>query len=174
MVIAAVSLSFHEFSIAEKSMLTTETLYVTIGYMIDINLLFQISNNIALLGWILLLLFPDKRITHITVHSGFLSGALSLLYFGLIACNFQPADVSQFSSLAGISTLFQNPNILLAGWVHYLAFDLWVGSWVVRRGKEMEIHQIILAPILLFTFLLGPVGFLSFLLLLKGKQKWLA
>jgi hypothetical protein len=155
-------------------MLTMETLYVTIGYMTDINLIFQLSNNAALFGWILLLFFPHRRITQLAVHSGFLSGALSLLYFGLIAANFQPADVSQFSSLAGISALFQNPNILLAGWVHYLAFDLWVGSWVVRRGKEIDIHQIILVPVLLLTFLLGPIGFLSFLLLSKGKQKWLA
>ncbi len=147
---------------------------MTIGYMMDIHLLFQISNNTALFGWILLLFFPHKRITQIVVHSGFLSGALSVLYFGLIAWNFQPTDLSQFSSLEGISALFQNPNILLAGWVHYLAFDLWVGSWVVRRGKEIGIHQLILAPLLLLTFLLGPVGFLLFLLLSKGKQKWFA
>lgn len=151
-----------------------ETFYVTIGYMENNNLLFQISNNTALIGWILLVFLPHQKLTNWLVHSGILPAALSALYFALIAMNFQPADLSQFSTLEGVSNLFQNPQVLLAGWIHYLAFDLWVGSWIVRKGKELSISHFLLVPLLLLTFLLGPVGFLLFLLLSKGKERWAA
>jgi hypothetical protein len=147
-----------------------ETFNVTIDYMEQVQTLFQVANNSVLVGWILLLALPHARITKSLVHSGFFSGALSALYLALIVGHFQLTDLGKFSSLAGILELFQNPAVLLAGWVHFLAFDLWVGAWIVRKGKEVNISHFILLPILLLTFLLGPIGFLLFLLVQKGKK----
>lgn len=153
-------------------MLTMETLYVTIGYMDKIQVAFQVANNSALVGWILLLAFPHSRFTKWLVHSGLCSAMLSALYMGLIFGHFNLDDLQKFSSLPGILELFQNPALLLAGWVHYLAFDLWVGAWIVRKGKEAKISHLLLLPILVLTFFLGPIGFLLFLLLQKGKKLW--
>ncbi len=155
-------------------MLTMETLYVTIGYMEQTQFLFQVANNSVLVGWLLLLTLPHSRLTKAIVHSGLFSGVLSILYLALIMGHFSLADLGKFSSLAGILELFQNPAVLLAGWVHYLAFDLWVGAWIVRKGREANISHFLLLPILVLTFLLGPIGFLLFLLLQKGKKLWTA
>lgn len=153
-------------------MLTTATSHVTIGHMEQTELLFQVANNAVLVGWILLLALPHSRLTKALVHSGLISGVLSALYFALIVEHFRLADLEKFSSLAGVLELFQNPAVLLAGWVHYLAFDLWVGGWIVRQGKEANISHFILLPILALTFLLGPVGFLLFIILQKAKTLW--
>ena len=57
------------------------------------------------------------------------------------------------------------PGALTAGWVHYLAFDLFVGGWIATRAAETGMHHALLVPVLLLTFLFGPAGLLLFALL---------
>ena len=59
--------------------------------------------------------------------------------------------------------LFTSPEIALAGWVHYLAFDLLVGAWEVRTARREAIPHLLVLPCLVLTFLFGPAGFLLFL-----------
>ena len=70
-----------------------------------------------------------------------------------------------FASLAAVATLFSNPWLLLAGWTHYLAFDLFVGSWEVRDARERGIPHLCVLPCLALTFLFGPAGWLLYLAL---------
>jgi hypothetical protein len=70
-----------------------------------------------------------------------------------------------FSSLSSVALLFQNRDLLLAGWVHYLAFDLLVGSWEVRDAQRIGIRHYLVVPCLVLTFLFGPAGWLLYLLL---------
>ena len=75
---------------------------------------------------------------------------------------------ADFSSLEGIVTLFKKatPESAAAGWLHYLAFDFWVGTWIIKHSRKRKIsHKIIVLP-LLFTFMLGPVGVLIYSLFL--------
>jgi hypothetical protein len=75
---------------------------------------------------------------------------------------------ADFSSLEGIVTLFRKatPESAAAGWLHYLAFDFWVGTWIIRHSRKKKIsHKIIILP-LLFTFMLGPVGILVYSIIL--------
>jgi hypothetical protein len=58
--------------------------------------------------------------------------------------------------------LFQNRWLLLAGWVHYLAFDLLLGAWQVRTARREGMSHLALLPCLLATFLFGPAGYLLF------------
>jgi hypothetical protein len=67
-----------------------------------------------------------------------------------------------FSSLAGVASLFANPWLLLAGWVHYLAFDLAIGALIARKTFDQGLPRLILLPILPLTFLFGPIGWLIF------------
>jgi hypothetical protein len=64
-----------------------------------------------------------------------------------------------------VTALFAVPEVLLAGWIHYLAFDLFVGGWIARTGSAAGINPFILTPILLATFMAGPVGYLAYALL---------
>ncbi len=73
--------------------------------------------------------------------------------------------LAQDYSVAGVSKLFANPNLALLGWIHYLAFDLWVGSWEAEEADRIGMPHAALAPSLLLTCAFGPLGLLLFLLL---------
>jgi hypothetical protein len=88
----------------------------------------------------------------------------AVLYIGLIASTFGRVD-GGFSTLAGVAALFTNQWLLLAGWVHYLAFDLLVGTWEVRDAQEKGIPHALVVPCLLVTFMFGPAGWLLYLAL---------
>ena len=76
-----------------------------------------------------------------------------------------------FGSLVSVMELFTEENAVLAGWVHYLAFDLLVGMWLLDQNKSIQINPWFMAPVLLLTFMLGPVGFLLFNILKSFKTK---
>ena len=65
-------------------------------------------------------------------------------------------------SLAALSLLFQNPTALLAGWIHYIAFDLFVGAWQVRDAKRLGINHWLVVPCLIATLMAGPIGLLLY------------
>jgi Domain of unknown function (DUF4281)/Sigma-70, region 4 len=67
-----------------------------------------------------------------------------------------------FGSLGQVRDLFQNPWLLPAGWVHYLAFDLLVGAWECADAEQRQIRHFLVIPFLLLTFLTGPIGFLLY------------
>jgi hypothetical protein len=118
-------------------------------------------NGIAIAGWALLVLFPKKAWAVDLVAGRAIPGLLAAVYATIVALNWGGSE-GGFSSLEEVSTLFANAWILLAGWVHYLAFDLFVGSWEVRDAKERGIHHLLVVPCLLLTFLFGPAGWLLY------------
>jgi hypothetical protein len=70
-----------------------------------------------------------------------------------------------------VAALFENRWLLLAGWVHYLAFDLLVGAWEARTARREGIPHLLLLPCLLTTFLFGPAGYLMFQALRASRQR---
>ena len=93
--------------------------------------IFSIANLIALTGWFLLAVAPRWRWTQKLVISGIVPLALSLVYLVLIVLFFGRSE-GGFDSLANVMLLFTNKYNVLAGWIHYLAFDLFVGAWEVK------------------------------------------
>ena len=63
--------------------------------------------------------------------------------------------------LAGAAA-FANPWLLLAGWIHYLAFDLLTGVWEVRDAARRGVPHWLVVPCLALTFMLGPAGWLLY------------
>ena len=104
---------------------------------------------------------PGWRWTQRLVLSGLWSVVLAVVYLVLIAM-FLPGAQGGFSSIAGVRALFADDALLTAGWVHYLAFDLFVGAIEVRLAQRHDIPHIVLIPILVATFMLGPIGLLAF------------
>lgn len=124
--------------------------------------IFSAANIFALGGWIALLVAP--RTPLVTWHLAGLAipALLAGLYAVLLALH-APGAEGGFSSLAGVAALFRTEGVLLAGWVHYLAFDLFVGAWICRRGAAEEMNPWLVRLCLPPTFLAGPVGLLLFL-----------
>ena len=67
-----------------------------------------------------------------------------------------------FFSLADVRQLFANDWFLLAGWMHYLAFDLFIAAWVAAEAKRANLAPLALVVVLPLVFLFGPLGFLLF------------
>jgi hypothetical protein len=126
--------------------------------------LFQYANLLALLGWLLLLLSPYLKPARQIAQKGLVPVLLGLAYLYLIVVYFGQAD-GGFSSLEEVKRLFSNDHAVLAGWVHYLAFDLWVGSWELEDSKKYGIPFWAVIPCLFLTFMLGPIGLLAYLAL---------
>jgi hypothetical protein len=135
--------------------------------------IFGLANMFAMAGWLLLIVAPRWRWTQRLVVSGAWSVILSVLYLLLIAVH-MPGAPGGFGSLAAVSTFFEHPMLLLAGWVHYLAFDLLVGAIETREAQKDGIPQLLLVPCLLLTFFLGPIGLLVFLAIRSARRRRLA
>lgn len=126
---------------------------------------FSVANTTALLGCAALIvsLFAPRLRPALHGFAGFVVPAmLGLAYLALIAVFWSRAE-GGFGSLAAVNDLFHSPGLLLAGWLHYLAFDLFVGAWIARAGAVAGIGTLWLLPCFALTFLFGPAGFLLFL-----------
>jgi hypothetical protein len=126
---------------------------------------------IALAGWLPLVLLPRVRWTA-TVVPAVVPLLLAVVYAVLVAATLARSE-GGFSSLAGVKTLFDDPWLLLAGWTHYLAFDLFIGGWELRDAQQRGIPHLLVVPALVLTFLLGPVGWLLYLTIRRfAPDRW--
>lgn len=129
--------------------------------------MFSVTSTIAAVGWLFLIVVP-KRPLAVHVAGVFFPFVLALIYLYFIAMNIRGAE-GGFGSLADVATLFQKRELLLAGWIHYLCFDLFIGGWEVRDSQRHEIPHLAVIPCLVMTFLLGPIGLLFYLAIRTAK-----
>lgn len=123
---------------------------------------FSAVNLIALCTWVLLAVWPRRQRLPQVVAGVVVPALLAVLYIALVATQWRPGP-GGFSTIEDVALLFRNPWMLLAGWVHYLAFDLLVGSWEARDARDRGIPQVLLAPCLFLTFMFGPAGWFAYL-----------
>jgi ABA DEFICIENT 4-like len=137
---------------------------------------FQSCSTIAMLGWLVLLIISPFWSSFDKFLVGIIITLFSIVYAWLIFQVFRPEDFEKFGSLNGVMELFTDKTAVTAGWVHYLAFDLFTGIWIKKNAQKYNIHHLILIPCLLLTFMLGPIGLLLYLLirLIKTKQYFAA
>jgi hypothetical protein len=123
--------------------------------------LFSILNLITMAAWLPLVFVPRLRWAS-TVVPVVIPSVLAVVYVALAVVSLPESD-GGFSSLAGVRALFDSPWALLAGWTHYLAFDLFIGGWEVRDAQLRGIAHLLLVPALILTFFFGPGGLLLYL-----------
>jgi hypothetical protein len=124
--------------------------------------LFQLANPLAMLGWLGLALSPLAPRWADRIGGFIIPALLSLLYAGVILGHWWQGQ-GGFDSLSNVMMLLANPWMALAGWVHFLAFDLFIGGWITRRARAEGIAHLMVLPCLLLTFLFGPIGLILFL-----------
>jgi len=145
---------------------------VLLDALVPLDTWFSLAGTLAMAGWVLLVVFPrSPLVTDWLVGLG-IPAVIGVLYAGLILA-FWAGSPGGFGSLDEVAALFTVRGLLLAGWVHYLAFDLFVGAWEVRTARAEAIPHLLVVPCLLMTFLFGPVGLLMFLTLrfLRGLSR---
>jgi Domain of unknown function (DUF4281) len=137
---------------------------------LPLELLFGVANGIALVGWLLLAISPVRRRPLIAAARG-VGVVLSFGYLALfLTSSGGLGGLIGDYSIANIARLFSNPAAALIGWVHYLAFDLWVGAWEVEDAEKRRIPHALLLPCLFLTFMVGPIGLLAYLALRTARR----
>lgn len=130
----------------------------------DPDLTFRLANGLALACWLALIASPPAAAWTEKVWlvcGGVAPVILSAGYLLLFAVHWR--GEGGFGSPGEVRALFDVPGVLVAGWLHYLAFDLFVGVWIAKRSAQIGLSHWAVIPLLLLTFMLGPVGLLAFL-----------
>ena len=138
--------------------------------MLDPASAFSLAGPLVMAGWIALLvsLFVAPVRPYAWPAAQLAIPALLALAYILLIVEGMGAEGGGFGSIGEIRALFANDAALVAGWFHYLAFDLFVGGWIARDGTARNIagwKALILVPCLALTFVFGPAGLLLYLLI---------
>ena len=132
---------------------------------------FSLVGTIALPMWILMIFLPKWKVTRFLIDHKIVPILLSVVYVIYIILAMQIGGGMDFGSLSSVMALFTEEHAVLAGWVHYLAFDLLIGMWILNQNKTLNIHHLLIIPCLIGSFMLGPVGFLLFMIMRAVKLK---
>jgi len=130
--------------------------------------IFSLATNIAAISWLALAVAPSRtwRILRYAV-----PGLLAVAYIWYIVPGMRGGE-GGFDSLASVMKLFAREEAVLAGWIHYLAFDLFVGTWEAEDGLARGVSGFLLVPCLALTFMFGPAGLLIYYLVRQtGKGR---
>lgn len=122
-----------------------------------------------MLGWLFLVFLPRWRWSATLIAPVVIPALLGVIYAWLIVTTFGSSE-GGFGSLQEVEILFRNRSALLAGWLHYLAFDLFIGAWEVRDARRLAIPHLAVIPSLFLTFMFGPIGLLVYFIL-RGAWK---
>ncbi|MCC0806776.1 DUF4281 domain-containing protein [Methylobacterium sp. W2] len=131
--------------------------------MISAASLFSLCSSIALFGWIALAiaLFAPRLRRATWIGTGLvLPALLAVAYIGALAAGLAGGAKGGFDSIEAVRSLFADDHALTAGWIHYLAFDLFVGACIARAGTGAGLSPLLILPCLVLTFLVGPAGLL--------------
>jgi hypothetical protein len=128
---------------------------------------FSIANMLVFPQWMLMIFAPNWQWTQRLVNSYIIPIVLAGMYAFYVLTGLGDLDFRSFSTLSGVMKLFTVEQGVLAGWIHYLCFDLFTGSWIYNNSKERGIKHIFVIPCLFFCFMLGPIGLLLYLIIRK-------
>ena len=134
--------------------------------------IFSFGNGFVLGGWVLLLFFPGWKNTFPVITNGVII-VLAILYSIMIVMGIGNFNPDSFSTLQNVKILFQDDMAVAAGWLHYLAFDLLAGVYIVKSSQKLGIKRWMYTLALPFTFMFGPFGFLIYFVFKTFKTKTL-
>lgn len=140
---------------------------------VDLDRLFLVLNYSVLPGWLLLAFAPRWRWTDRVVHSGLVPLLLGTAYALLLFTDREGSPDASFFTLDGVMAIFTSRQTVIACWLHYLVFDLFVGAWEVRDAVRRGIPHLYVVPCLAITLFFGPIGLVTYLLLRAATKRTL-
>lgn len=143
--------------------------------------LFTVTNIVALAAWVVLIALPRKPFPMALVlyaGVGLLCLAYTVIFVALFGGFADPVrdaglatpDYADYS-VAGLKDLFRSDGAIVLGWTHYLAFDLFTGLWIARDADAKGFSRLVQTPVLLTTFMAGPIGLLIWLLIRERRAR---
>ena len=141
----------------------------------DLEQIFSAMSLLAMVGWLCLALAPLRRPLLIGA-ARVIASVLALAYVILIYRGLTTPGGPEgggFDSLAKVMILLSAPATMLPAWIHYLCFDLWVGTWEAEDAPKAGVPHWLLIPVMFATFMYGPAGLLAYLVIrtIAGRLK---
>lgn len=140
--------------------------------------LFDLAFPLAAPFWLLMIVAPAWGWTHRIVSSPLIVVPPLLVYVALLLPQFAAFAAPVVSpDLPGLAAVLGTPAGAAAIWAHAIGFDLFVGRWMYLDARERGIHPLVMAPVLVLTILLSPLGLLTHLAirtalpLMSGKPR---
>lgn len=129
----------------------------------NIDQFFTLMNGIAGIGWLLIIVTSPfwKRYDLVVISIAVL---LAVAYVTFNIIGFRPDIFQKFSTLGGVMDLFVAKPFVMAAWSHILAFDLIGGVWMKKNSVKHGIKHWVMLPTFIFTFVLGPFGFIIYII----------
>jgi hypothetical protein len=128
--------------------------------------LFDLAFPLAVPFWLLMVVLPGWSWTHRVVSSPWIAVPPLLVYVALVVPQFATFTAPVVSAdLPGLTAVLGTVPGAAAIWAHAIGFDLLVGRWMFLDARERGVHPLVMAPVLVLTILLSPLGLLSYLLL---------
>lgn len=138
--------------------------------------MYTLLNMSVLPFWAMLIFLPFLKFTDTLVHSVLAPIVLGVTYAWLLATALSGAmpEGAGFETLDALMKTFSVKQAVVAGWAHYLVFDLFIGAWEARDAQRAGLNHFVLIPCLIVTFLVGPIGLLLYLMIrgLSGRGGW--
>jgi hypothetical protein len=128
----------------------------------NLDTIFNLCQGFAMLGWLALAFAPLAR-ERLVWAARIVAALLALAYFVQFFTIVEPTG-GDFSTLSGITQLFSKPGNVMLGWTHYLAFDLFVGSWEIEDAGKQGLPHWLMLIMLFLTLMIGPIGLLTYLI----------
>jgi hypothetical protein len=128
----------------------------------DLDALYGLTGMLIIVCWGLLILHPDRSSRWITVPKFAVPTLFGLIYAGIMMAKFFGSG-GGYGSIAAVRALFAHDDILLAGWLHYLAYDFFIGVWIAEQADRIGLSRQIQALILVTAFMFPPMGLVLFL-----------
>lgn len=135
----------------------------SLAAVLDPASIFSLANLLALASWLALASSPYRARWSARVRWA-VGRAVPLVFAAVYVLLFAAHGMAGggFDSIAAVQRLMAQPGLLTAGWLHYLAFDLFVGAWIAERAGVLGLPHALLLPLLALTFAFGPAGLLAF------------
>lgn len=137
---------------------------------------FSFGNLWIMPFWFLMIFAPRWRFTE-----RFIGGSLGMIAFLVPAVLYGILIIPQ---LSGLGPMLANPQLnqlaaalgtpegMAVGWLHFLAFDLFIGRWIYLDARQRNVSAWWVSPTLFLTLMVGPVGLIAYLVVRAfcGKQ----
>lgn len=123
--------------------------------------IFLIANTLALFSWLAIIIFSTNTNVIKTVKY-FIVSILAVTYVVLIMPLLKDFELDSFATLQNVKELFTSNQMVTAGWIHYLAFDLFIGIFIIENSIALGIKKWKYLFCLPFTFMFGPLGLLLY------------
>lgn len=135
--------------------------------------IFSLCGAVSMIGWLGLALAPRWHVTRDWYAPITAPLMIGVVYVWLMGSHISLAPAEGgFDSLAAVTSLFTVQELLLAGWIHYLAFDLFVGAWEVKDAQTSGVPHLLVLPCLFATLMAGPGGLVLYWVLKLCWLQW--